>query len=100
MNPRYVAYASENGRTPEDQLAFDREAWPGGCMAPFMIWISGKLRAFRKTRPECFMRGGALADHVAFDEFIKAQKRDHQTIDTASYCGPKVQAGQHEVTRS
>ena len=74
MNPRYIAYARENGNIAADQLAIDSKRWPGGRMAGFMLWISGKLQAFRKAHPECFMPGacGALVDHAAFDAFIGA----------------------------
>lgn len=43
-NPRYVAYARQHGRTPEAQMEFDREEYPGGCMVGFMLWVQGLLR--------------------------------------------------------
>lgn len=42
-NPIYVAYAKAHGRSPEAMLAHDRERWPGGAMAGFMIWNSKRL---------------------------------------------------------
>jgi hypothetical protein len=38
-NPRFKAYAVSQGRTPEDQLVHDSEAWPGGKMAGFTLWV-------------------------------------------------------------
>lgn len=43
-NPRYIAYAEAHGRSPEEQLAADRVAYPGGCMAGFILWCSGGVR--------------------------------------------------------
>lgn len=40
INPTYVAYAAAHGRTPEQQLAHDHEAWPGGVMCGFILWVS------------------------------------------------------------
>jgi hypothetical protein len=37
-NPRYVAYALENGRTPAEQLAHDKAQYPGACMVLFLVW--------------------------------------------------------------
>jgi hypothetical protein len=45
-NPRYVLYARAHGRTPEEMLAHDDEAFPGGIMAGFIIWINQQWNAF------------------------------------------------------
>ena len=45
-NPRYVAYARAHGHTPEGMLAHDTEAWPGGKMAGFILWISQQWHAW------------------------------------------------------
>lgn len=39
-NPRYVAYAAAHHKTPEAMREHDIEAWPGGRMAGFILWIS------------------------------------------------------------
>lgn len=44
-NPKYVAYAAEAGRTPEEQLAHDKAHYPGGCMAGFIVWVSSRQMA-------------------------------------------------------
>lgn len=49
-NVRYVAYARANGRKPEAQLKHDREAWPGGVMCGFILWISAKWAEYRAAR--------------------------------------------------
>lgn len=48
--PRYVAYCAAHGNTPEQQIAADRKAWPGGCMAGFILWISEQWRAWAAER--------------------------------------------------
>lgn len=69
-NPRYVAFAASNGLTPEAQLDADRAAYPGGCMVPFMAWISERKAAFRKAVPMAMM-GDAIVDHDAFTLFLE-----------------------------
>lgn len=39
FKPRFVAYARSHGREPEQQVAYDRERYPGGWAAGFMVWI-------------------------------------------------------------
>ena len=70
-NPRYVAYATSNGRDPQAQLDADKEAWPGGRMAPFMFWISAQIRAFREVARAAFDVHGRLTDNDAFGRWLE-----------------------------
>jgi len=72
--PRYVAYALAQGRTPEAQLEHDREAWPGGCMTGFWLWIRERRDEFRRISPESFMYG-EIFDYQAWDAFLLGASR-------------------------
>lgn len=37
-NPRYLAYADANHNLPQEQILIDRQKYPGGYMAGFIIW--------------------------------------------------------------
>ncbi len=76
-NPRYVEFARVHGRTPENQLRHDVEAWPGGKMAGYILWLGARLREFLKSHPEHGMRGGGIGEvladntaHRAFDAWL------------------------------
>ncbi len=69
-NPRYLAYARAHGLDPDNMLARDAEAWPGGKMIGFMLWISGHWQAWRKEhgyRPDDVL---SPADNADFDAWI------------------------------
>lgn len=72
-NPRYVAYAHANGRTPDDMLTYDYEQYPGGCMTGFILWISSRSTEFWKEHPEAFL-GDTIVDHNAWDTFLGVRK--------------------------
>lgn len=73
-NPRYVAYATAHGREPEDMLEHDREAWPGGQMVGFMVWMSRAWSTWAEATGHPLGRDtGAYrsrADHDAFDAWL------------------------------
>lgn len=42
LNPRYEMYARAHGMTPDAMMDHDLKAWPGGCMAGFLLWMSAR----------------------------------------------------------
>lgn len=60
-NPRYVAYARANGRTPDEQKALE----PGNC--GFICWINERWAAYRA---EHGLELRAPADHERFDAWL------------------------------
>lgn len=38
-NPRYVAYATYQGKSPREMLPADKKRWPGACMVGFSQFI-------------------------------------------------------------
>lgn len=75
-NPRYVAYAVAHGRSPEDMLAHDRSAWPGGVMAGFMLWMSDRWQEWRSLHGYGTYDVLFDADHASFDEMIGVSTSD------------------------
>ena len=71
ITPRYSAYCRAHGRDPESMLAHDRERFPGGKMAGFIVWLRREWSAFDDehhggkapfARPE--------GEHDAFNYFL------------------------------
>lgn len=69
-NPRYVAYATAHGRDPDAQLEHDREAWPGGAMCGFVLWIGERWTAWRREHGRRQWEPLSAADHESFDRSI------------------------------
>ena len=77
-NPRYIAYARSQGRGPEEQKAHDREAWPGGYAAGFMLWLREQWNAWSAETGERRLGhhgDGAWTDkqHEMFDAWLQEQ---------------------------
>jgi hypothetical protein len=70
-NPRYVQYALAHRKTPEQMIEADKERWPGGHMAGFMIWISQRKSEFYEAHPEAFLDRYRISDHKAWDDWIR-----------------------------
>lgn len=70
---RYIAYARAHGRTPEAQDAHDDEAWPGGCMTGFILWIGDRWAEW-KTAVN-WPKAGVIGDqqHREFDEWLNTR---------------------------
>ena len=75
-NPRFVQYARVHGREPQAQLDHDRNAWPGGIMAGFSLWISDRwgewhaARGLRRTASGSQDHVLTDADHDSFDAWL------------------------------
>lgn len=69
LNPRYVAYARQHGKAPDEMLAYDRRAWPGGSMCGFILWTMERIGEARKAIPSAFVAGG-LWDHETYDRWL------------------------------
>lgn len=48
-NPRYFLYCKLQGRTPEEQLEYDKEKWDGH-MIGFLIWSSAHAERYKKEK--------------------------------------------------
>lgn len=71
-NPRYVAYARAHGNTPVYQSALDRERFPGGRMAGYLVWLGKQYRAYTAAG----LHAGSVwtdRDHAEFDDWLLAQ---------------------------
>lgn len=71
INPVYVAYAKAHGCTPEDMLEHDSNAWPGGCMCGFMLWVSEQKQKFWKACPSAFLDRYTINDVGKWLELIQ-----------------------------
>lgn len=74
-NPRYVAYAKSQGRTPEQQFEHDQNEYPDGAMIGFILWISETRREFKKQHPACFLHD-KIVDQWAWDAFINSKAEE------------------------
>jgi len=71
-NPRYVAYAKAHGKTPDAMMEHDRDAWPGGCMCGFILWMSEQEMAFWKACPSAFLNRYTICDQDAWTAFLQS----------------------------
>jgi len=71
-NPRYVAYSTSHGKTPEEMLEYDRKRYPGGCNAGFLLWIQENIREYKSINPQAFVVD-SLHDHEGFTNHLFSQ---------------------------
>ncbi len=67
----FTAYATAQGRSPDDQIKHDKTKYPGGCMCGFILWMSERLRAFKTKHPEHCI-GDVIRNHDAKCAFLEA----------------------------
>lgn len=72
FNPRYVLYAEAHGEQPEEMLLRDEDAYPGGRMCGFVLWMNRRSEEAKPAHPEWFI-DGRLYDHAGYDEWLKAR---------------------------
>ena len=74
---RYLCYAAAHSRTPEAMLEHDREAWPGGHMCGYLIWISREWQAWSREHEKprtCH----TPVDHADFDARLRRMYLEHE----------------------
>jgi hypothetical protein len=71
LNPRYASYARAHGRLPVEQLAADKEEYPGGAMCGFILWMSTQLRLFAIAHPEGITPNQTVIDHDEWSAFLE-----------------------------
>jgi hypothetical protein len=77
-NPRYAAYARAHGMTPAEMLEHDRQAWPGGCMCGFVLWMAEQKKKFHAVQPSAFLDRHTIADQTAWTGFLQATAQEAQ----------------------
>lgn len=81
-NPRYVAYAKANGRTPRDQAACDEDDYPGGRMTGFVLWLRPQWVEFQtmhgcNSSSEVRLKLGMKTDFM-FDEWLEDKVNENE----------------------
>jgi len=73
-NPRFVAYARSIGfDDPADALAHDRERYPGGVLAGFLLFVHEHAAAFKRARPDLVLDDTfTLLGHARFTQHLLA----------------------------
>lgn len=72
LNPRYIAFATANGHTPDEQFEADKVKWPGGPMTGFILWIRERWAEWgESTGTARFPKTDAI--HAAFNAWLAAR---------------------------
>lgn len=72
-NARYVAYARAHGADPDVMLTRDRERWPGGVMAGFILWIGERWAAWDGAHGYGPSHVRGQEEHKAFTAWLMAE---------------------------
>jgi hypothetical protein len=67
---RFEVYARAHGRSDADQLAHDRQAFPGGRMCGFILWTGAQWRAWCATVGRKNKEHLTQEEHAAFDAWL------------------------------
>lgn len=70
-NPRYFLYCKLQGRTPEQQLEYDKVEHPGACMMRFLLWGSEHVSRYLKEKyPNTPSSQRRIFDHEDYDNWL------------------------------
>jgi hypothetical protein len=84
-NPRYLAYAREDGLEPDQALARDVERWPGGKMCGFMLWVGERWREWDARHGHGQSHVRDAHEHRAFDAWLEGRESSaHPRIPDAT----------------
>jgi hypothetical protein len=83
LNPRYLNYARQHGRTAAEQIIADRKQSPGQSGASFIKWGDARLAEFRKVAPDAFA-SGRLIDNAAYDVWLTSYVNIMRGIEQAN----------------
>jgi hypothetical protein len=72
FQPRYLAYCQAHGKTPDEMMQHDIEAYPGGCMTGFILWSGEQLAKARKEHPDWFLNS-TLHNHAEYDSWLQKE---------------------------
>jgi hypothetical protein len=79
--PRYLAYCRANGKTPDEMMAHDEQAYPSGCMIGFLCWSSNQLFNARRGHPDWFLNGTLLNHAEAeYDAWLQNEAMQCNTL--------------------
>jgi hypothetical protein len=82
-NTRYVQWARAHGNTAEKQLVADEEAWPGGKMTGFVLWMSNRWEEWRFVNNRKHDTILSAEDHRAFDTWLTKWSSEHMEATRA-----------------